>query len=83
VQALADCLEALRHGADLDLALESYPEYRSQLKALLEVASLIRPLAEDVAPSSATREDIRARLLELPERSSSSPLGPGMEPSGC
>jgi hypothetical protein len=83
VQALADCLEAMRRGADLDLALESYPEHRSQLKVLLEVASLIHPLADDVAPSPATREDIRARLLELPETSSSSPLGPGMEPSAC
>jgi hypothetical protein len=71
----------MRRGADLDLALESYPEYRSQLKALLEVASLIHPLSEDVVPSPATREDIRALLLELPETSSSSPLGPGMEPS--
>jgi hypothetical protein len=83
VQALADCLESLRQGADLDRALESYPEHRSQLKALLEVASLIHPLAEDVAPSPALLEDIRALLLGLPETPGFSPLGPGIEPSGC
>jgi hypothetical protein len=27
VQALADCLETLRQGSDLDVALERYPEY--------------------------------------------------------
>jgi hypothetical protein len=77
VQALADCLEALRQGSDLDRALQRYPEYRTQLEALLKVASLIRPLAEDVAPSPAAREDIRALLLGLQA------LAPGMEPSGC
>jgi hypothetical protein len=81
VQALADCLETLRQGWDLDVALQSYPEHCHQLKALLEVASLIRPLAEDVAPSPELRESIWALLLELPERPNSPPLGPGMEPS--
>lgn len=68
VQALADCLETLRQGSDPDVALERYPEYLAQLKALLELASLIRPLAEDVAPPSALRESIRAHLLEFQER---------------
>ena len=67
VQALADCLETLRQGSDLDGALERCPEYRAQLKALLEVVSLIRPLAENVAPSPALREAIRVRLTELQE----------------
>jgi hypothetical protein len=81
VQALADCLEALRQGADLDRALQDYPEYRSQLRALLEVASLIQPLAEDVAPSLATREDIRARLLELRQGAHPRLFPTGSEPS--
>ncbi len=68
LQALADCLESTRRGAGPDVALQRYPEYRAQLKALLEVASLIHPLAEDVAPSRAWRESARTRLLELGER---------------
>jgi hypothetical protein len=69
VQALADCLESMRRGADPDAALERCPEYRAQLKALLDVVSLIRPLAEDVTPSRACRESIRARLVELRDSS--------------
>ena len=68
MQALADCLETLRQGSGLEAALERYPEYRAQLKALLEVASLIHPLAENVAPSPAMRESIWARLLELQDK---------------
>ena len=68
VQALADCLETLRQGSGLEAALGRYPECRAQLKALLEVASLIHPLAEDVAPSPAMRESIWARLLELQDK---------------
>ena len=81
VQALADCLETLRQGPDLNVALERYPEYRAQLEALLEVASLIRPLAEEVAPSLTLRESIWARLLELQDEPAPSPLGLGSEPS--
>ena len=77
VQALADCLETLRQGSDLEMALGRYPEYRAQLKALLEVASLIRLLAEDATLSPALRESIWARLLELREGPNPSPLGCG------
>ena len=81
VQALADCLETLRQGSDLALTLERSPENRAQLKALLEVASLIRPLAENVAPSPAMRESIWARLLELQEKPTPSPFHAGGEAS--
>jgi len=83
VEALADCLEAVRQGSDLDVALKKYPEYRFQLRALLEVASLIRPLAEEVTPSPSLREAIRARLLELGVRIDPSFLDAGGEPSGA
>jgi hypothetical protein len=83
VQALADCLETLRQGWDLDVALERYPEYRAQLKALLEVASLIRPLAEDVAPLPSLRESIWARLLELRQQPHPRLFNTGGEPSGA
>jgi len=83
VEALADCLETMRRGSDLDMALEKYPEYRAQLRALLEVASLIRPLAAEVTPSSSLREAIRARLLELGLGIDPSLLDAGGEPSGA
>jgi hypothetical protein len=81
VQALADCLETIREGSDLDVTLEGHPEHRAQLKALLEVASLIRPLAEDVRPSPAMRESIWTRLLELQDQPTSSLFYAGGEPS--
>jgi hypothetical protein len=81
VQALADCLETLRQGAGLEAALGRYPEHRVQLKALLEVASLIHPLAENVAPSPAIRESIWARLLELQDKPTPSLFHAGDNPS--
>ncbi len=63
VEALADCLETVRLGADLEACLQRYPEYRAELKAHLEVVSMIRPLREDVAPSPDFREAARWRLL--------------------
>jgi hypothetical protein len=83
VEALADCLETMRQGWDLDVALEKYPEYRAQLRALLEVASLIHPLAADVTPSPSLRRSIRARLLEMELRIDPSLLDAGGEPSGA
>lgn len=81
VQALADCLETLRQGSNLEAALERYPEYRAHLKALLEVASLIHPLAEDVVPSPALRESIWALLLELQDEPTPSLFHAGGEAS--
>jgi hypothetical protein len=81
VQALADCLETIREGSDVEVALEGHREYRAQLKALLEVASLIRPLAEDVRPSPAMRESIWTRLLELQDELTPSLFHAGEEPS--
>lgn len=65
VEALADCLETLRLEGDLQTCLERYPEYQVELQALLEVASLIRPLPDDVLPSPEFREATRSRILEL------------------
>ena len=83
VQALADCLEAMRRGSDLDEALEKYPGYRARLTPLLEVVCLIHPLADDVTPSSASREGIMARLRELRARPALSPPEGGGEPLGA
>jgi len=83
VQALADCLETIREGSDAEVALEGHREYRAQLKALLEVAALIRPLAQDVAPSPALREAIRVRLAELRRQPHPWLFSSGGEPSGA
>lgn len=64
MEALADCLETMRRGeADMEACLNRYPVHGTQLRALLEVASLIRPLPEDVTPSQTFRERARQRLL--------------------
>jgi hypothetical protein len=81
VEALAACLEAMRQGASLETALGKYPEYRAQLRALLEVASLIRPLAKDVVPSPALRKAIRACLTELRQQPDPPLFDTGGEPS--
>jgi hypothetical protein len=83
VQALADCLETVRQGSRLDVAMERYPKYRAQLNALLEVASLIRPLTEDVAPPFALQESIRAHLLELQDKPTPPGFHGGAQPSGA
>lgn len=67
VEALADCLEAMREGEELAACLEMYSQYRAELEPLLEIASLIRPLAPEVAPSPAFREQTRERLHKGPD----------------
>ena len=51
LKALTLSLEPMHRGADLGTALAKHPQYRVQLRALREVASLIRPLTKDVVPS--------------------------------
>ena len=62
VEALADCLEEIRRGGDLEACLQRYPQYRAELKAVLELAMLIKPLPQDVVPSRAFREATKARI---------------------
>ena len=85
VEALADCLETMRKGeADMEACLNQHPVYRTQLRALLEVASVIRPLPKHVAPSQKFRERARQRILWLErEDSGTDPsLHPNPGPSG-
>ncbi len=76
VEALADCLEAMRRGEQMEACLEMYPEYRAELKPLLEVASLIAPLPPEIVPSPIFREYTRAQLLERPDESEEISLAP-------
>ncbi len=65
VEALAECLEAMRGGADMNTCLAIYPEYREELTPLLMIARLIRPLSPEVRPSASfqgrTRDEILGR----------------------
>ena len=67
VEALADCLEAMRRGEEMEVCLEMYAEYRAELKPLLQIASLLRPLPPEIKPSSVFRESTRVRILTRPE----------------
>jgi hypothetical protein len=67
VEALADCLDAMRRGEELAACLVMYPQYASELAPLLEIASLIRPLAAEVVPSPAFREQTRDQLRQRPD----------------
>ena len=63
VRALAECLEALRHGeADVQVCLERYPAHRTELEALLEVARLIPSLPISITPTPPFRERTRRWL---------------------
>ena len=62
--ALADCIEMLLKGeAQLEAAIERYPEHKDELSALLSVASSLPRLPEDIRPSSAWRRQTRAAIL--------------------
>jgi hypothetical protein len=85
VEALADCLETMRKGeADMEICLNRYPAYRTRLRALLEVTSLIRPLPKDVAPSPDFRERARQRILWQEGEDSGAGLSLDADPGrGC
>lgn len=67
VDALADCLDALRRGeADLRACLERHPAYWAELEPLLELAQRIPRLPREITPSAPFRERTRRRLLGRP-----------------
>ena len=76
VEALADCLEAMRHGEDMETCLIMYPQYRAELAALLQIASLLRPLPPEIAPSFAFKERTKVQILEGRREQESSSLAP-------
>ncbi len=62
--ALADCLESFLKGqANLEACLERYPKYKDELSKLLEVASRLPHLSQDVEPELEWRERTKAALL--------------------
>ena len=80
VEALAECLEALRRGeADVEACLERHAAYRVELEALLAVARLIPRLAAEIAPAPAFRERTRRRLRRLLDGAPGSPTDWGWQ----
>ena len=83
VEALADCLEALRRGEpSLEACLERHARHREELEALLAVAQLIPRLPAEVAPSPTFRERTRRRLVAGSNGSSPPPSDLGWQGAG-
>jgi hypothetical protein len=80
IEALADCLEAMRGGESIEACLEMYAEYKSELKPLLQVASLLRPLPPEIVPSPLFRERTRVEILDRFEEADDSSLTPDRPP---
>jgi hypothetical protein len=81
IEALADCLEAMRGGVEMEACLAMYPDYRAGLKPLLQIASLLRPLPPEITPSPVFKERTRVQILERPEGQDGASLAPD-RPSG-
>ena len=81
VEALADCLEAMRGGVEMEACLAMYREYRADLTPLLQIASLLRPLPPVISPSPVFRESTRVQILERQEGQDGASLAPD-RPSG-
>jgi hypothetical protein len=54
----------MRQGEDMEACLTMYPQYRGELRPLLQIASLLRPLPPEIAPSLMFTERTRVQILE-------------------
>jgi hypothetical protein len=81
IEALADCLEAMRGGVEMEACLAMYPEYRAELRPLLQIASLLRPLPPEIAPSPVFKDRTRVQILARYETQDGTSLAPD-RPSG-
>jgi hypothetical protein len=81
VEALANCLESMRQGMEMEACLAMYREYRAELTPLLQIASLLRPLPPEIAPSPVFKERTRVEILGRREGQDSAPLATD-RPSG-
>ena len=67
--ALAECLDLVRSGNDIELCLGRYPRYKHELLPLIEVALKIRPLSQTDSfsgPTTGERGRVRRRLEDRP-----------------
>jgi len=65
----------------MEACLEMYVDYQNELKPLLQVASLLRPLPPEIVPSPLFRERTRVQILDRRESADESSLAPD-QPSG-
>jgi len=65
----------------MEACLAMYPEYRAELRPLLQIASLLRPLPPEIAPSPVFKERTRVQILARHEGQDGTSLAPD-RPSG-
>ena len=65
-RALADCVEAIEGGEQLERCLERHPQYREHLRPLLEVAQTLRGNRPEAQPSPYFIIDLKERLTRTP-----------------
>ena len=70
----------MRQGEDMEICLVMYPQYHTELTALLQIASLLRPLPPEIAPSFAFKERTKVQILEGRRGQESSSLAPDQRP---
>jgi len=70
----------MRQGEDMEICLVMYPQYRTELTALLQIASLLRPLPPEIAPSFAFKERTKVQILEGRRGQEGSSLAPDQRP---
>ena len=76
MEALSECLEALRRGdSDLEACLDRHAGYRSELEALLDIVKLIPPRTREIAPAPSFRQRARRLILENPQSEDSTEWG--------
>lgn len=67
VNALAQCLEALRRGEpELEACLRRHAEHRARIEPLLDVVRLIPKLPKEIVPSATFRSRTRSRFESRP-----------------
>ena len=70
----------MRQGEDMEICLVMYPQYRTEPTALLQIASLLRPLPPEIAPSFAFKERTKVQILEGRRGQEGSSLAPDQRP---
>jgi hypothetical protein len=64
--ALADCLECIENGEDVEACLDRYPEHRASLQPLLEVARALQEHRLDSTPRTSFIDELKTILTNTP-----------------
>ena len=60
----------------MEACLAMFPEYRAELRPLLQIASLLRPLPPEIAPSPVFKERTRVQILGREDGQDGTSLAP-------